>query len=330
MAHDVNYRTKPLSSIYDGVKDLLQGDDLSFINLEFPIDETRDQTSYPSFNVHPSYVEAAIDAGFDIFSLANNHTNDYGLSSVIKTWENMDLFRRRYGAIYSGVYKGDEDRLKVETIQVKDMRVGFLSVTQFNNNYWNKTGAKKVYTYNYENSKHVESLLAFIKEESVKYDCFILSYHGGGEYKKGPSTKRIQFFDDLVEAGVDIVWGHHPHVLQPWKSLTTDRGDGLIIYSMGNFLSGQLAIVDPVSHNIDFAATGFSALFRVNIATKEGKLKIERPVIDMIANIRNENRYFIAVKKEVALNSPMDDKWKSFYKKMFPLAEDRIREVYID
>lgn len=326
MAHDVNYRTEPLSDIYSDVSSVLKDDDLSFINLEFPIDETRAQSSYPSFNVHPKYIKAAIDGGFDVFSLANNHTNDFGISSVLHTVKNMDKFRLEDQIVYSGVYGDGETNFKVETIQIKNMTIGFLSISQFNNNFWNKEGAEKIYIADYNNPDDVSKLTNYIKEVSKDFDCMILSYHGGLEYKVGPTKARSDFFMDMTEAGVDILWAHHPHVLQPWTHFSTDGGDKLIMYSMGNFVSGQLAIVDPVVHDINFAATGFSSLFKVELDIVDDKLKILNPDPELIANIRNENNYFVAVEKSTALEQPMSDEWKSFYVKMFPIAENRIRE----
>ncbi len=326
MAHDVNYRTEPLSDIYEGVAEQLFNDDLSFVNLEFPIDETRKQSSYPSFNVHPKYIEAAINSGFDVFALGNNHTNDFGINSVNKTIKNMDKFRNEHSITYSGVYKEDESDFKVETIQVKDLTIGFISITQFSNNYWNEEGAAKIYTVDYEEPGMARKLMKFVLEVTDNYDCLILSYHGGTEYKDNPSNARKKFFMDLTLVGVDILWAHHPHVLQPWDLFTTDNGDKLIMYSMGNFISGQLAIVDPIEHDINFAATGFSSLFNAELKMENGKLKILDAGPKMIANVRNENNYFVAVNKEVALNHPMSVDWKNFYIKMFPVAENRIRK----
>ncbi len=333
MAHDVNYKTKPLNDIYKGVREELIDDDLSFINVEFPVDEDRKQSSYPSFNVHPSYIESAIESGFDVFSIANNHTNDFGYGSLVKTVNNMALFKKKYPIIYSGVYGTDETTFSIETIQVKGLKIGFLAVTQFSNNFWNKKGAKKIYTVDYfpdpekpENPINVKKLETFIKSVADDYDCFILSYHGGREYKPGPNRYRREFFSKMIDAGVDIMWGHHPHVLQPWYQESRESGDKLVMYSMGNFVSGQLAIVDPEEHNINFAATGFSSLFKVGIKMEDGKLRILNTEPKMIANVRNENNYFVTVLKDVALEHPMSDEWKAFYQKMFPVAENRIRE----
>ncbi|MBN2618405.1 MAG: CapA family protein [Spirochaetales bacterium] len=326
MAHDVNFKTVPLSDIYKGVSDYLHSDDLSFINLEFPVDETRKQSSYPSFNVHPDYIKAAIDGGFDVFSLANNHINDFGITSLNKTIDNMNKFRNKEMIIFSGVYLNNDSDFNIETIQIEELTIGYIAITQFNNNYWNKEGASKVYKADYLIKEEADSLIAFIEKEKENYDCLIVSYHGGIEYKPSPKLERKVFFERLRAAGADIIWGHHPHVLQPWNSFNDEGGDSLILYSTGNFLSGQLAIVDPAEHDINFAATGFSSLFRVEIGMEEGVFKIYKIEPIMIANIRNENNFFVAVNQEDALNFPMDTEWKSFYTKMFSIAEERIRQ----
>ena len=78
MAHLSNYSFGPFSELYSGVKSILQSDDLSFVNLETPVDNTNIYSTFPRFNVNSEYVWAAIVAGFDVFSLANNHAADRG------------------------------------------------------------------------------------------------------------------------------------------------------------------------------------------------------------------------------------------------------------
>ncbi|MGL1891105.1 MAG: CapA family protein [Spirochaetaceae bacterium] len=326
MAHDVNYKTEPLSDIYKGVTKELLADDLSFVNMEFPIDEDRVQSSYPSFNIHPKFIQEAITSGFDVFSLGNNHTNDFGYGSLMKTIKNMDDFKNREAIIYSGVYGKVPDLLEIESIQIGELHIGFIAITQFSNNFWNKEGAAKIYTVDYDDDKEANNLKTFIKSQEDKYDCLILSYHGGKEYAKYPSDKRKTFFLDLVDSGVDILWGHHPHVLQPWIHKSTDGGDKLIMFSMGNFISGQLAIVEPWEHNKNFSASGVSALFRAGLYMEDGKLRMDNVGPKITVNVRNENNSFVTVYKDDFLTYPMSENWKDFYTKIFPIAEHRIRK----
>ncbi len=78
MTHPALAGMTDYSQIYRGVADVLRGSDLSFANLEFPVDSTRPSTGYPLFNAHQDYVQAAADAGINVFSMANNHAFDGG------------------------------------------------------------------------------------------------------------------------------------------------------------------------------------------------------------------------------------------------------------
>ena len=85
MAHSVNYVISDYPKIWRDVKYIIEPCDLAFANIEAPIDDTRKPHTYPNFNMPQAYVEAAVDAGFDVFSLCNNHTNDQGLNGIKET-----------------------------------------------------------------------------------------------------------------------------------------------------------------------------------------------------------------------------------------------------
>ena len=82
MAHTPNFSMADYSMIYADIEEIIQNDDLTFANLETPVHDGRPYENYPTFNVQPPYAQAAIDAGFDVFSLANNHSNDQGLEGM--------------------------------------------------------------------------------------------------------------------------------------------------------------------------------------------------------------------------------------------------------
>jgi poly-gamma-glutamate capsule biosynthesis protein CapA/YwtB (metallophosphatase superfamily) len=85
MAHTVNYRVGDFHDVYRGLEDTLLGDDLTFANLEFPVDPTRPLQSYPQFNGSRDNWKAAVESGIDVFSLANNHTFDQGTEGILQT-----------------------------------------------------------------------------------------------------------------------------------------------------------------------------------------------------------------------------------------------------
>ena len=85
MAHTQNFAMKDYSLIWDDVRDMVQDADYSFANLEAPVDKSKPFESYPTFNMQPSYPAAALDAGFNLISLANNHSNDQGSQGIKAT-----------------------------------------------------------------------------------------------------------------------------------------------------------------------------------------------------------------------------------------------------
>lgn len=325
MAHDINFKTKPLSSIYAGVSETLKNDDLSFGNLEFPVDPQKPYTSYPSFNVQPEYVEEAIKAGFDVFSLANNHTNDRGYASVVRTYNSLQKLKDRYPIYHSGIYFKERE-LSVVEIKKKGLKIGFLAVSQFMNNNVSVKGRDMVYIFDYNKPADVNKLEEFITSESGKYDCFILSYHGGREYVPQPSAAKKRFYTRMLKAGVDILWGHHPHVLQPWYQTAGEEGDKLALYSLGNFISGQLTIVDPLKTEDNFSSTGFSSLFQVKIKKrKEGGVHIVETNPLIIGNVRNEKRMMVVEFPEDVYKREMPEEWMNFYRVLFAESEKRMK-----
>jgi hypothetical protein len=98
----------------------------------------------------------------------------------------------------------------------------------------------------------------------------------------------------------------------PGSLINTPDGDKIIMYSLGNFISGQLAIVDPVEHDLNFAATGISAIFEIVAKKDNNKIRME-PKIKMMANVRNPKRFFVAVKQEDFLKYGMSKEWEDFY-----------------
>ena len=90
MAHTPNWSKGNFPRIYRDIEALIKESPLTFANLETPVAENRPFSNYPAFNVHGDYAQAAIDAGFNVFSLANNHTNDQGLNGIQQTKKYFD------------------------------------------------------------------------------------------------------------------------------------------------------------------------------------------------------------------------------------------------
>ncbi len=241
MAHAVNSAMTDYSRIYESIAPALREDDLTFGNLEVPIADGLPLSSYPRFNAHSAYLSAAIAGGFDVFSLANNHANDQGVTGISGTLSALSAAGQT--SYWSGLRRKPGDVLEPVLIEKNGWKILFLAVTEILNSY-DEAGK-----YVYRIPSRDEPRAAFLDQirsmrEKHQPDVFVLSLHTDEpEYVRVASEKKKSWFRDLSLAGVDVVWAHHPHVMQPWECALSARESGMaesiFMYSMGNFISGQ-------------------------------------------------------------------------------------------
>jgi hypothetical protein len=324
MAHDVNYRMNNYNLIYEDVKDLLLTDDLTFANLEFPIAADLPYSTYPRFNVHPEYVDAAIRAGIDVFSLANNHSCDQDQGGVLKTLDSITLLKRRYGrSIYfSGIQANPDLGIMPETIFHGGIKIGFLALTQFLNVPQDKPYINLV---DYNDEKQTADFLDLVRRVSAAYNLFIISFHGGVEYAVRPDTNKAAFFKALIDAGADIVYGHHPHVLQPYEIINKNGMNKLIIYSMGNFISGQTWHINPRKPYSMWANTGDSMLLRVSIQIINGRANVSRVDPIPISNYIKPNKDIVVRKLESLAGQTLYGPWTRYYRVRLEVMNEYLR-----
>jgi len=231
MSHTVNFNMRLYDLIYNDVEKILHNDDLSFVNIETPVCDTLPLSTYPSFNVHTSYLRAAVEAGFDVLSFANNHTNDYGTTGIdgtlaaVRTVQKERLTSEISPQIltFSGLKDSIRDGIQVTPLFYKGWNILFCSVTEILNSY----DASKARLYYSPPTKQGRSeLVSIIKEARNRYPCdlFILGLHlNEPEYGRIVSEAKKTWFKQLGEAGIDIIWAHHPHVMQSWETITVER-----------------------------------------------------------------------------------------------------------
>lgn len=279
MAHVENLRSRPFSEAFVYVAHALDDVDLTFANFEFVVDPTKPAAGYPRFNAPAAYAEAAILAGVDVVSLANNHSFDLGIDGVNQTAASMKRFADLYEIAYSGINADtivdagppvlsvlsteSVPRFKITSFESNGFSVGFLAVTSFINRL---IRTEYVNIADYNRTADREALLHTIRAARGEYDIFVLSYHGGVEYSTEPATRKTSLFTECIDAGVDIVWGHHPHVMQEWGRYTGSVRSGFIMHSLGNFLSGQSSYVDTANPNDRRALRGESVIITLEIA----------------------------------------------------------------
>ncbi|MET3698967.1 poly-gamma-glutamate synthesis protein (capsule biosynthesis protein) [Bacillus oleivorans] len=189
-------------------------------------------SNYPLFNSPQEAGDAIIKAGVDIISTANNHTLDKGENGVLSAIQ----YYESVGLPYVGSYKSFEDQKKLRIIEKNKISIAFLSYTISTNGLPVPDG--KEYLVNVVNEEKIRNEIKRAKEAA---DVVVMSIHWGQEYIRFPNQHQIDLAQFFISEGVDIVFGHHPHVLQPIEWVETEKGEtGLVVFSLGNFLSGQM------------------------------------------------------------------------------------------
>ncbi|ASN07119.1 CapA family protein [Virgibacillus necropolis] len=189
-------------------------------------------SSYPAFNTPKKMGDALKDAGIDVVTIANNHTLDHGETAIQEAtsyWESLDM-------MYTGAYKSREDQNEIRVLQTnQDITIAFLAYTYGTNGIPVPKG--KEYLVNLIDKNKIA---ADIKEAKKLSDVIILSLHYGNQYERMPNKRQKDLVQFAADQGVQVVIGHHPHVLQPVDWVEGKNGNKTFVaYSLGNFLSGQ-------------------------------------------------------------------------------------------
>lgn len=215
------------------VRSLLAAD-LVFGNLESPVVFELPQRS-PSRAKHrfagdPTHVAGLADAGFTVLSLANNHFFDLGVAGQRESPQVL----REAGITAVGTARVEPPWIRVETVYVQGWRIGFVAFMTRVGDRGDPDGPRPPLL---ATSRLVDEVLPHIRAARSEHDLLIASAHWGIEYADEPGRTRELVAHHLLAAGVDLVIGHHPHVLQAIeRHPSTAERDGLIAYSLRNFL----------------------------------------------------------------------------------------------
>lgn len=206
---------------------LLRQADLTIANLECSISnrgEPVPEKEY-TFRARPDAIKGAVNAGVDIFALANNHTMDYGVDALMDT---MRIIREN-NIFYVGAGASEGEAVRPVILERKGFKIAVLSFSRVVP--WTDwiAGRKKPGLASGYNTK---LMLDSLRSAAEKSDITIIYMHWGQELDDYPNQEEINLAHRLVDAGADVVIGCHPHVLQ---GMEIYKGK-LIAYSLGNFI----------------------------------------------------------------------------------------------
>ncbi|MBP7737051.1 MAG: CapA family protein [Spirochaetes bacterium] len=217
--------------LYERIRPVLKQSDIVVGNMEFPVSPPF-QSKPRYFNCPPEGIAAMQWAGFNLVTIGNNHLLDQGNDGVVNTMRYLD----RYRMDYIGVGE-NEARARAGVVKtVHGMRVGFLGYAGYLN-FPRPRNAKGFYlNWLYDDDKVKKD----IEEMRRKCDYLVMVAHTGIEYNTVPRSSDVELFKKYIDAGVDLVVAHHPHLLQPLeKVMASDGRDCYVFYSLGNFVSNQ-------------------------------------------------------------------------------------------
>lgn len=224
----VGYNTYDFTKMIDRIKPIIKQYDLAFYNQETIIGgKSIGLSTYPQFNSPEEVGDAFIDAGFNLVSLANNHTLDRGETAILNS---VNYWKNKEDVMVAGSYDSEEERQKIDIREKNGITYTLLAYTTATNGLQTPEG--KEYLVNRYDASKVKQDIERVRD---KVDVLMVSMHWGSEYTHEPTIEEKEIAAYLASLDVDIVIGHHPHVIQP----ITYIDDTLVIYSLGNFLSGQ-------------------------------------------------------------------------------------------
>lgn len=212
------------------VIELIKKADIAFANLETPTCLTGEFINL--FRAHPDSIAGLKAAGIDVVSLANNHALDYHLECLQETWERLGT----EGITQVGSGMNLKEATDGVVIRAKNLLVGFLAYTETWFLY-SRAGIDWVAS-NYPGvaPMYKELIIKDVKRMKEEADLVIVSLHWGIEYSQTVTKLEEDLAKSIIDAGGDVVLGHHPHVVKPWIIY---KGKP-IFYSVGNFIFDPL------------------------------------------------------------------------------------------
>lgn len=221
---------------FKNVKGRLEAADLTIGNLESPLSSRGKALPGKgiAFRARPEMARVVSQTGFDVMSLANNHSLDYDTDAFLDT---IDLLKFNGVRTIGGGRNIMEAREPV-IVERNGLKIGFLAYTIFADIYYDAR-----YRRAFEATDAMSGVAPLVKDQMIEdiakldptVDYTVVSLHWGTEYARTPDESQKILARALIDSGADLIVGHHPHIIQGFERYK----NGLIAYSLGNFVFDQ-------------------------------------------------------------------------------------------
>ena len=241
LIHDALYYTAKkedgsydFNPFFEYVKPWIEGADLAIGDFEGTISDRSPLGGYPLFNAPVQIADTMKEVGYDVVDLAHNHILDTGLYGLKYTDK---VFKDR-GLDTVGVHadkKRSEDKILIK--EVNGIKIAILAYAYgYNGMDANLTAEDRT---NHLSDLDEEKMKEEIQRAEKEADVTVVMPQMGVEYKLEPTEEQKALYHKMIEWGADVVFGGHPHVIEPAETVEKDGDKKFIIYSMGNFVSNQ-------------------------------------------------------------------------------------------
>ena len=264
MCHNSQYKdaynsktgTYNFSYVFEDIKEYISSADIAIGNLETTFaGKQKGYSNYPRFNTPEQLATDLKEFGIDVLSTANNHCMDTNYAGLVSTLKYLD----EAGIDHTGTSETREEQKEILVKDVNGIKIAFLSFTYGTNGI--PVPSDKSFSVNLIDDKLILEQIELAKKQSPDLIC--VNMHWGIEYQTKQNIEQERLTNLLFQNGVDIILGSHPHVLQPMEKKMVTLEDGttkecFVIYSLGNFMSGQTKenTKNSVILNIDITKNG--------------------------------------------------------------------------
>ena len=253
---------------FEYVKPWLKQADLVLGDFEGTVNKDHYLAGYPLFNAPGEVMDAIKDAGYQVLDLAHNHILDSQIEGVFSTADAIE----KAGMTPIGVYTHEpRDKAPIVIKEVKGIKVALLAYSYGFNGIEQSISQED---YNrYLSDLDEDKMKAEIERAEKEADITIIMPQMGVEYQIEPTEEQKKLYHKMIDWGADIIFGGHPHVVEPAETVEKEGDKKLIIYSMGNFISNQRIETMQDVENAKWTERG--VLMDVTIKKKSGKTTIE-------------------------------------------------------
>ncbi len=209
-------------------------------------------SGYPQFNTPEYLLDSLVDAGVDLLTLANNHMLDGWFDGLMDEIENVE----KAGIKHVGANRSLAEKNTPVICEINGIRVGFMNYTVSLNDMENRGVDKKALEFGVNAVRNSDAAADAKLLREAGADVIVCYMHWGTEYYSTPDNDQKNLANKLVKAGVDVIMGGHPHVVQhaEWMSNTNQFGEmqrTLCVYSVGNFLSNHKVVKNKAGQSVN-------------------------------------------------------------------------------